>query len=680
MESVSDNNDQEHDERHQAAATTCSSTMTQDEKERVATTTPRTEEFKKDDDDKASADAPLLSLSSNSSSSPSRLLFGSCTSQHYEQPLWPVILSRKAAAFVWGGDAVYGDDRVHWISRCFHRAGTKEDHSNCNECCCSSSSSSWWWQWQSWIPKQRVILPATPSYLKELYQQQKQLVPGYKAVLESGMTIFGTWDDHDYGVNNGDNTFEWKQDNAMAFVHDFLGLQPEDSAMARRAAQGQGVYGVQVYDFSRPVGGQLLSEEEAGLDPDVVDVVVRTEATDDEQQEGEPEKVQTTTIKNQRVAVFVVDVRTHRTPWPNRTVSSFLGGGPGNEVERGDFLGETQWKWLEEALSRTTAAVNVVVTGLQVHSDYLVPGDKVETWSQCPKSQHRLHQALLQDNVQAPILVTGDVHFAQLARKDCRRRTSLSSSHLENLGFVRPLLEVTTSGMTHSWGSGKNVCARNHLSRLCRMTYYQRMYGVIMEFFQWITPRTEVLEDSSGSEEEDRLDGTSHQSHNNKKKRLYSLDLNFAELDFDWDQDLLTVRILGSSNDVGTPLMLLPSQQWYFSELSGQSLMRKESSSRVTLRDYHKLDQELTARNIILPLPPDNHYGTTTTTSKSNIGNDWLCVNYRGPTPKLGFAFGLVATAFFAFATFSLPPALLAITVLYGCKRCVCRRRMIADL
>jgi hypothetical protein len=54
---------------------------------------------------------PVASASATNTSpkTPSRILFGSCSSQHYEQVLWPSIIHRNATAFVWGGDAIYGE-------------------------------------------------------------------------------------------------------------------------------------------------------------------------------------------------------------------------------------------------------------------------------------------------------------------------------------------------------------------------------------------------------------------------------------------------------------------------------------------------------------------------------------------------------------------------------------------
>lgn len=94
---------------------------------------------------------------------PDRVLFASCSSQHYKQVIWPSIISRNASAFVWAGDAVYADD--------------------------FESSGRWMW------PRKKVKI-ATPQVLRDLYEQQWK-DPGYKALLETNISILGTWDDHE---------------------------------------------------------------------------------------------------------------------------------------------------------------------------------------------------------------------------------------------------------------------------------------------------------------------------------------------------------------------------------------------------------------------------------------------------------------------------------------------------
>jgi hypothetical protein len=78
-----------------------------------------------------------------------------------QNDLWPIIASRKPAAFVWGGDAIYADTQltVDWTT----------------------------------FPPQSTHQCATPSRLRSLYQKQLRN-PGYRELLKHNVTIFGTFD------------------------------------------------------------------------------------------------------------------------------------------------------------------------------------------------------------------------------------------------------------------------------------------------------------------------------------------------------------------------------------------------------------------------------------------------------------------------------------------------------
>ena len=333
---------------------------------------------------------------------PSRIHFGSCSSQHLKQPLWPAIIERKAQAFIWAGDAVYGDG-----------------HDG------------------------RHVAPATPEKLAADYNWMLQSNEGYNHLMESNVTIVGAWDDHDYGVNNGDRTYPHKRESATLFV-DFIersNLQGNKwPLMRQRAESGDGVYGVVVFDFDRE--NVLLSDVEAGIDPDV-----------------EPN---TTPLSTKSVAVFLIDVRSQKSPWSRDGIKTDY---------QGDFLGEKQWKWLEAALQRSTASVNILVSGLQVHPDRFISGKVAEEWSRFPMAQHRLYQALLQSNVQSPLIVSGDVHMGEFLRRDCKIVGEYST-----VAPMRTLIEMTTSGMTHSWGT--YFCSRpEQWNPVCRYRYLQRVLG-----------------------------------------------------------------------------------------------------------------------------------------------------------------------------------------------------------
>jgi hypothetical protein len=499
----------------------------------------------------------------------SRFIFGSCNSQHFKQPFWDVIDQRNATAFIWAGDAVYADDR------------RDEDGK---------------------------VLDATPEYLQELYQEQ-QRVPGYKELIDknkSGVSIFGTMDDHDYGKNNGDKTFRWKQENGIEFVR-FLGLDGATSAMARRAFDGKGVYGVQVYDFSRVrKEDRLLSDLVAGLDPDVISM----EQWDDTQVEID---------HHRSVAVFVLDVRTNKTPWSKLIPERY------SLYPHGDFLGEDQWKWFEEAIGRSKAAVNIIVTGVQVHAPWFYDGNLVENWSAFPRAQHRLYQAILQPNVKAPLLVTGDIHLAQLSRKDCQQKTYNSENSASVETKIRTLYEITTSGMTHSWGStDTSICGRPTLSRLCNLYPFNALFGGILTFAHLISPWTALLKDEQ------------------TKLLQYSLARNVAEMELDWINRSVIVRILSDGGQI------LLSQEWLIDDLSGAINPTKT---------FLQPNSYAVARNRL------------ESAIQSTIPNDdFVCVNYRGNADPVHFAFSIASVIGLTVIS-SMYPFLICVGLCVACCR-----------
>jgi alkaline phosphatase D len=69
----------------------------------------------------------------------------------------------------------------------------------------------------------------------------------------------------------------------------------------------------------------------------------------------------------------------------------------------GDFLGAAQWAWLERELTDSTAAFNVIVSGIQV-----LPTDRffpAESWSRFPSQRERLLELILQSNAKGVILL-----------------------------------------------------------------------------------------------------------------------------------------------------------------------------------------------------------------------------------------------------------------------------------
>ena len=126
---------------------------------------------------------------------PHRIAVGSCSHPSLPQPLWPIVRSRRPAAFVWGGDAVYADKfaGLNWTAVGLRRVpdGNKT-------------------HWRLTFPPPSIHLDATPEIIRGWYEEQWR-VEGYQKFVngwrdgeegDASVTrpiIFGTIDDHDYG-------------------------------------------------------------------------------------------------------------------------------------------------------------------------------------------------------------------------------------------------------------------------------------------------------------------------------------------------------------------------------------------------------------------------------------------------------------------------------------------------
>jgi hypothetical protein len=412
---------------------------------------------------------------------------------------------------------------------------------------------------------------ATPEQLEALYNQQLE-DPSYKTFLQkTNVTVFGTIDDHDMGMNNADETYEFKVESVMKFV-EFMGISSSD-AMYQRAKKGLGVYGIKVFDFDHDKGrNYLVDDKEAGIDPDIVGY----------------EKNGRGPYKNRRFAIIVLDVRSFKTPWGN-------GLDAYRANYKGDFLGETQWKWLNAVLQNSNAEVNIIVNGLQVHPFRHPNSNLAENWSQFPTARQRLYDTILQSGAKAPLLISGDVHMAQLMRKDCWLRTRDESDTT-----VMPLIEFTTSGMTHAWGT----CFASTMKFHTTWKYYPMhiLSKTAMSLAHWIMPMPDLI-NSHNVQSFSTITTNLYENGGGegaKQGKQYSLDLNFGEVEFDWDNDTITLRALGK--DPESPPLL--SATYKIQQLSGSMEMPGAAQNltsyverSVWLRDGNLVDGKYTCIN-----------------------------------------------------------------------------------
>ena len=287
------------------------------------------------------------------------------------------------------------------------------------------------------------------------------------------------------------------------------------------------------------VVGRIMGEVEAGVDPDVV-------LKEKEKEKKEKEKV----INKGTVAVFFLDCRSNKTPWSRGPPT--YGFGP----HVGDFFGEKQWAWFSEALKNSNAEVNIIVNGLQVLAlNRSQNGNHAEDWDKFPEARKRLLETVLTSGVNAPMLVSGDVHMAQLMRVDCKKGTER-----------RSLVEVTTSGLTHSWGTGFSPYPRH---RTKMMVPFIKASGWIMHFFHHLMPWNELMDSNENGKENAGENGKETTTFPNGggveggEGLQYSLELNYGSFEFDFEKDVVYAKI----KTTGGRDVLLAS--WEFEALNG---------------------------------------------------------------------------------------------------------------
>lgn len=234
------------------------------------------------------------------------IAFGSCNNQEKDQSMWKPILLNQPDLWVWLGDNIYADtDNMQEMAKMYHK------------------------------------VLAEPDYHK----------------LREQSSIMGIWDDHDYGVNDGDKTFH-KRRQSKELMLKFLAV-PNTNPVWKY----EGAY--QAYTIG-PVGRQ--------------------------------------------VKFILLDGRYFRDELkanPSGTPRYFIN-------ETGDMLGEAQWKWLEAELRNSTAQVHIIGCGIQfIHDEHAF-----EKWANFPLARKRLLELLAQIKPAKTMLISGDRHISEVSKME----------------------------------------------------------------------------------------------------------------------------------------------------------------------------------------------------------------------------------------------------------------------
>jgi alkaline phosphatase D len=297
-----------------------------------------------------------------------RIAFGSCAKQDRPQPIWEAVVAARPQAFLFLGDNIYGDSEDVEVLRA---------------------------KWK--------LLAAQPGL-----QALRRTTP-----------ILATWDDHDFGVNDGGADYPRRRESQQLLL-DFLGVPADDPRRAR-----EGVYHAEVH--------------------------------------GPP---------GRRVQVILLDARYHRSPLRQ----GFENGEPG-EGHRGRYvpnndpdatvLGSAQWAWLEAQL-KVPAEVRLICSGVQVLPDE----HGWEKWGNFPRERQRLLALIRGTGAQGVVFLSGDRHLAEISR--------LPGGHPDGVGY--PLWEVTSSSLNTPSGNltGGGVRFANERNSLrMGLTWFETNFGTI---------------------------------------------------------------------------------------------------------------------------------------------------------------------------------------------------------
>lgn len=234
------------------------------------------------------------------------IAFGSCNKQNVDNILWDDIIQQNPNLWIWGGDNIYADTDNMEVLR--------------------------------------------TEYNKQLNDK------GYKKLLET-TKILGTWDDHDYGLNDGGEEFDMKYESQQEFL-DFMGVAKDDARRLRK-----GVY---------------HSEE------------IKT--------------------KNGIIKIIVLDTRYFRSGLVKDTASKKRYKPTTDKTTT--VLGEAQWKWFADELNNSKADFNIIVGSIQ----FLSKEHGFETWGNFPHEVNRLENVIVNSKAKGVLLLSGDRHISEFSR------------------------------------------------------------------------------------------------------------------------------------------------------------------------------------------------------------------------------------------------------------------------
>ena len=201
--------------------------------------------------------------------------------------------------------------------------------------------------------------------------------------LKKNTPILSVWDDHDYGENDKGRHYPFQKESKEIFMN-FWNI-PQESDRRKH----EGIYGVEYVQIGTKTLQILLLD---------------TRSFRDDLVKNEPKNP---VYKNDYI--------------PNHQKDSTL-------------LGNTQWKWLENELSKK-ADIRIIASSLQFGHEY----NGYESWTNMPEEQAKFVALIEKTEANGVLFISGDVHWGEISKMPTDK--------------TYPLYDVTSSGITQTWTS-----------------------------------------------------------------------------------------------------------------------------------------------------------------------------------------------------------------------------------
>ena len=250
----------------------------------------------------------------------SRIAFGSCAVQDKPMPVWSAVVDRDPDAFLFLGDNVYADTGAY------------------------------------------KLMPSPRNY--EVAYERLKKNPDFNKFLVASrareIDVFATWDDHDYGLNDGGEEHAERLEAKEAFI-----------------------------DFFSPLGLAEPSLDEPGI-----------------------HNASSIDLSGLKVQIVMLDTRSFRSPFikSKNPDSCERGGWVFSSDPDATILGEDQWVWLAEQLLQP-ADLRLIVSSIQV-----LPTEQCfEKWANFPAERERLLRVIAESQAQGVVLLSGDRHSSEIS-------------------------------------------------------------------------------------------------------------------------------------------------------------------------------------------------------------------------------------------------------------------------